>query len=83
MPSPKATVSKAPTPFVVEPPLLRGRIRFGTLSARTVTGDTAIALLKAGAETDKRDTDGYLALDLAPSKEVRNPPFSGLLSNFA
>ncbi|KAI0548625.1 hypothetical protein F4679DRAFT_316560 [Xylaria curta] len=34
-------------------------------------GDTAIALLKAGAETDKRDSDGYLALDLAPDKEVR------------
>lgn len=34
-------------------------------------GDTAVALLKAGAETDKKDTDGYLALDLAPDKEVR------------
>ncbi|KAI0188391.1 ankyrin repeat-containing domain protein [Astrocystis sublimbata] len=34
-------------------------------------GDTAIELLKAGAETDKRDTDGYLALDLAPDKQVR------------
>ncbi|KAI0443283.1 ankyrin [Xylaria telfairii] len=34
-------------------------------------GDTAIALLKAGAETDKQDSDGYLALDLAPDKEVR------------
>ncbi|RWA03423.1 hypothetical protein EKO27_g11682, partial [Xylaria grammica] len=34
-------------------------------------GDTAIALLKAGAETDKRDADGYLALELAPDKEVR------------
>lgn len=30
-----------------------------------------MALLKAGAETDKRDSDGYLALDLAPDKEVR------------
>ncbi|KAI0907888.1 ankyrin [Ustulina deusta] len=34
-------------------------------------GHTAITLLKAGAETDKRDSDGYLALDLAPDKEVR------------
>ncbi|KAI0110013.1 hypothetical protein F4814DRAFT_386449 [Daldinia grandis] len=33
--------------------------------------DTAVALLKAGAEFDKRDSDGYLALDLAPDKEVR------------
>ncbi|GKT63712.1 ankyrin repeat-containing protein [Colletotrichum tofieldiae] len=33
-------------------------------------GDTAMALLKAGAEPDKRDNDGYLALDLAPDKEV-------------
>ncbi|KAI1137069.1 ankyrin repeat-containing domain protein [Hypoxylon sp. FL0543] len=34
-------------------------------------GATAVALLKAGAETDKRDSDGFLALDLAPDKEVR------------
>lgn len=34
-------------------------------------GDTAVALLKAGAEVDKRDSDGYLALDLAPDKEIR------------
>lgn len=33
-------------------------------------GDTAVALLKAGAETDKRDADGYLAIDLAPDKQV-------------
>lgn len=33
-------------------------------------GDTAVALLKAGAETDKKDSDGFLALDLAPDKEV-------------
>lgn len=36
-------------------------------------GDTAIALLRAGAQTDKRDSDGYLALDLAPDKAVRTP----------
>jgi 26S proteasome non-ATPase regulatory subunit 10 len=34
-------------------------------------GDTAVALLKAGAETDKKDVDGYLALDLAPDPQVR------------
>ncbi|KAI1630983.1 ankyrin repeat-containing domain protein [Biscogniauxia mediterranea] len=34
-------------------------------------GDAAVALLKAGAESDKRNSDGYLALDLAPDKEVR------------
>lgn len=38
--------------------------------ADTRPGDTAVALLKAGAETDKRDSDGFLALDLAPDKEV-------------
>ncbi|KAK7969763.1 hypothetical protein PG988_008836 [Apiospora saccharicola] len=34
-------------------------------------GATAVALLKAGADTDKRDSDGLLALNLAPDKEVR------------
>jgi hypothetical protein len=33
-------------------------------------GDTAVALLKAGAETDRKDIDGYLAIDLAPDKQV-------------
>ena len=33
-------------------------------------GDTALVLLKAGAETDKRDVDGNLAIDLAPDKKV-------------
>ena len=35
------------------------------------TGDTAVALLKAGAETDKKDVDGFLALELAPDAQVR------------
>jgi 26S proteasome non-ATPase regulatory subunit 10 len=26
--------------------------------------------LKAGAETDKKDTDGFLAMDLAPDSQV-------------
>jgi 26S proteasome non-ATPase regulatory subunit 10 len=34
-------------------------------------GDCAVALLKAGAETNKKDVDGFLALDLAPDKEVK------------
>ncbi|KAH8893726.1 ankyrin [Thozetella sp. PMI_491] len=34
-------------------------------------GDTAVALLKAGADTDRKDMDGMLALDLAPDKDVR------------
>jgi len=34
-------------------------------------GDTAVALLKAGAETDKKDTDGFLAMELAPDAQVR------------
>ncbi|KAI1814625.1 ankyrin [Poronia punctata] len=33
-------------------------------------GDTAVALIKAGAETDKRDSDGCLAIELAPDKEI-------------
>lgn len=33
-------------------------------------GETAVALLKAGIEADKRDTEGHVALDLAPDKEV-------------
>jgi 26S proteasome non-ATPase regulatory subunit 10 len=34
------------------------------------TGDTAVALLKAGAETDKKDVDGSLAMDLAPDAQA-------------
>jgi len=34
-------------------------------------GDTAVALLKAGAETDKKDVDGCLAIDLAPDSQVK------------
>lgn len=34
-------------------------------------GEAAVALLKAGAETNKKDVDGFLALDLAPGKDVR------------
>lgn len=45
-------------------------------------GDAAVALLKAGAEADKRDADGQLALDLAPDKEVRLPFFSCYASSW-
>lgn len=33
-------------------------------------GDAALALLKAGAETDKQNTDGMLAIDMAPDAKV-------------
>jgi 26S proteasome non-ATPase regulatory subunit 10 len=33
-------------------------------------GDAAITLLKAGAETDKRSSDGLLAIDMAPDAKV-------------
>lgn len=35
-------------------------------------GDTAVELLKAGAETNKRDGNGKLAIDLAPDAKVRS-----------
>ena len=41
------------------------------ISTKQDVGDTAVALLKAGAATDKKDADGNLALDLAPDREVR------------
>lgn len=34
-------------------------------------GDAAIELLKAGAEAEKRDSTGCLAIDLAPDTKVR------------
>jgi 26S proteasome non-ATPase regulatory subunit 10 len=41
-------------------------------AAHVCKGDTAVALLKAGAEIDKRDADGFLAIDLAPDQQVWN-----------
>ncbi|KAL4778842.1 ankyrin repeat-containing domain protein [Aspergillus varians] len=35
-------------------------------------GDAAVTLLKAGAEADKEDADGKLAIDMAPDARVRN-----------
>lgn len=35
-------------------------------------GDAAVVLLKAGAETDKKDGNGALAIDLAPDAKVRS-----------
>ncbi|KAL4774974.1 ankyrin repeat-containing domain protein [Aspergillus nidulans var. acristatus] len=35
-------------------------------------GDAALTLLKAGAEADKKDANGTLAIDMAPDKKVRN-----------
>jgi 26S proteasome non-ATPase regulatory subunit 10 len=34
-------------------------------------GDAAIQLLKAGADPEKRDSNGNLAIDLAPDSKVR------------
>ncbi len=34
-------------------------------------GDTAVALIKAGADTDKKDVDGCLAIELAPDNKVK------------
>ncbi|KAL6718030.1 putative ankyrin-repeat protein [Lecanora helva] len=33
-------------------------------------GDTAMVLLRVGVETDKRDVDGSLAIDMVPDKKV-------------
>jgi hypothetical protein len=41
-------------------------------------GDTAVALLKAGAETDKKDSDGFLAMELAPDAQVSGVKWSGV-----
>jgi 26S proteasome non-ATPase regulatory subunit 10 len=35
-------------------------------------GDTALVLLKAGADTDKKDSTGAFAIDLAPDAKTRN-----------
>ncbi|GMF72717.1 unnamed protein product [Aspergillus oryzae] len=38
-------------------------------------GEAAITLLKAGAETDKKDADGNLAIDMAPDTSVSSSFF--------
>ena len=48
-----------------------GSVKGVNLGLMVETGDTAVALLKAGAETDKKDVDGFLALELAPDAQVR------------
>lgn len=35
-------------------------------------GDTALVLLKAGAETNKRDSNERLAIEMAPDAKVRD-----------
>lgn len=45
-------------------------------------GDTALALLKAGAQTDKKDVDGFLAIELAPDTKV-NTDFHPQWSNIS
>lgn len=34
-------------------------------------GDAAILLMKAGTDLEKRDTEGHLAIDLAPDAKVQ------------
>lgn len=51
-------------------PDLLTMLRFSTAISEG-HGDTALVLLKAGAETDKLDVDGHLAIDLAPDIKVR------------
>jgi len=58
-------------------PLLRVMVRlisivYSCVRADEIIGDTAVALLKAGAETDKKDVDGCLAMDLAPDSQVNH-----------
>ena len=43
-------------------------------------GEAALVLLRAGAEADKRDTDGRLPIDLAPDPKVIRPSTASLLS---
>ena len=43
---------------------------FDPLAISEGHGDTALVLLKAGAESDKRDENDKLAIDLAPDKKV-------------
>jgi 26S proteasome non-ATPase regulatory subunit 10 len=38
-------------------------------------GDAAITLLKAGAEADKKDSEGRLAIEMAPDAKVGYPRF--------
>ena len=35
-------------------------------------GDAAMALLKAGAETDKKNSEGMLAIEMAPDAKVKS-----------
>ena len=46
-------------------------IRWDWIAISEGHGDTALVLLKAGAETDKQDMDGDLAIDLAPDTKAR------------
>ncbi|KAI9819955.1 MAG: hypothetical protein M1827_006525 [Pycnora praestabilis] len=43
-------------------------------------GDTALLLLKSGVETDKRDMEGHLAIDLAPDAKAKI--ILGVIRNF-
>jgi hypothetical protein len=58
MPSPKASVRTA------------AQLRRSPSTHKALIGDTAVALLKEGADFTLKTTEEELALDLAPDKEV-------------
>ncbi len=67
--------SPAIRPCITACPLLRygyafTRTDFFGAAISEGHGDTALLLLKSGAETDKKDVDGHLAIDLAPDTKV-------------
>ena len=43
---------------------------FSVLAISEGHGEAALVLLREGAESDKKDRDGYLAIDMAPDKSV-------------
>ena len=41
-------------------------------------GDVAVLLLKNGADADKKDDEGHLAIDLAPDQKVSSAVKAGV-----
>ena len=50
----------------------------GPLCTNSSLGDTAISFLKADAKINKKDMDGFLAIELAPDSQVGadSPPYA-------
>ena len=61
----------------------QGKLCSSSLAITEGHGDAAMVLLRAGAETDKRDMDGNLAISLAPDKKatLANPPLLDAVSS--